>query len=103
MRICTKLNVIKAILFCVLNCVFAQTPTEYGFGILPGNTYVGHYENVNVGTGNMHIEIPVVELPGRNGHDYSLSLQFNGQIWSGSEYFDYNHVEHVAWRQVTGD
>ena len=101
MRICTKLGVTTAFLFCVLNCVFAQTLTEYGFGILSGNTYVGQHENVNVGNWNMHIEIPLVKFPGRNRHDYSLSLQYNGQIGSGSEYFDYNHVEHVPCQQVT--
>lgn len=51
-------------------------------GVHQYETYDGARENVNVGAGNVFISVPLVTLPGRNGHNYSLSLISNSQAWS---------------------
>jgi RHS repeat-associated protein len=52
-----------------------------GFGLVPYQTYLGESENINLGTGNVHIKIPLLKLPGRNGHDFELYLSYNSQMW----------------------
>ena len=37
---------------------------------------------MNIGSGNLNIQIPLVHLPGRNGHDFDLSLTYNSQNWT---------------------
>ena len=58
----------------VLLLAFAQcqsgTDESVSYGIVPLHTYLGGNENINVGTGNVNLQIPLVRLPGRNGHDY---------------------------------
>ncbi len=52
-----------------------------GFGVVPYQTYLGESENINLGTGNVNIQIPLLKLPGRGGHDFTLNLSYNSQIW----------------------
>jgi hypothetical protein len=51
-------------------------------GIKPYETYDRAQENINVAGGNLNIQIPLVHLPGRNGHDLDVSLTYNSQIWT---------------------
>jgi hypothetical protein len=62
--------------------VLAQTPDPaIGSGVFPYQTYLGEHENINLGTGNLNIQIPVLKLPGRDGHDFVVSYTYNSQIW----------------------
>src|SRR6266849_3094919 len=83
MRMCARLALAAAMVLIALNCAFAQDP-QYGYGVLSGHTYVGDHEQINVCTGNLHLEVPLLKLPGRNGHDYTLALSYNSQLWSGA-------------------
>jgi len=47
--------------------VSAQEP-QYGYGTLSGYTYLGNQEQINLGTGNLHIHIPLLTLPGSGRH-----------------------------------
>ena len=51
-------------------------------GIMPYNTYGGVRENINLGTGGLNLHIPLVSLPGRNGHDFSLGLLYDSKVWN---------------------
>lgn len=53
-------------------------------GVHAYETYDGARENINLGSGNVFVSIPLLTLPGRNGLNYSVSLMFNSQSWSPS-------------------
>jgi len=48
-------------------------------GIHDFETYDGAHEDVNLGTGNVVVRVPLLALPGRNGHNYSVWLLSNSQ------------------------
>src|SRR6266536_2934831 len=50
--------------------------------------YLGDHENINPVTGNLNIQIPLVHLPGRAGHDLDLKLSYNSNIWAFSTYVE---------------
>ena len=62
----------------------AQTapPAPPDLGARPYETYDSARENVNLATGNLYVSIPLLALPGRHGHDYSVSLEYNSQTWA---------------------
>jgi hypothetical protein len=51
-------------------------------GIRPNETYDRAQENINVASGNLNIQIPLVHLPGRHGHNLDINLTYNSQIWN---------------------
>ncbi len=51
-------------------------------GMHPYETYDGARENVNLATGNLYVSVPLLKLPGRNGFDFSITLNYNSQIWT---------------------
>lgn len=61
-----------------------QQPTDLGLdtGIQPYETYDRAQENVNIASGNLNITIPLVHVPGRDGHDLNVSLTYNSQNWT---------------------
>src|SRR6266436_6486158 len=77
----TTVLVIVVIAF-LIGGLSAQEP-QYGYGTLSGYTYLGNQEQINLGTGNLRVHIPLLTLPGRNGFDYSPGIDYNSQIWSG--------------------
>jgi hypothetical protein len=48
----------------------------------PTWTYDTGRENISVATGNLNLQIPIVHLPGRNGHNLDVSLTYNSQNWT---------------------
>jgi hypothetical protein len=50
-------------------------------GVQPYEAYAGVRENINLANGNVNLQIPLVSLPGRNGHDFSLSLRYDSKTW----------------------
>ncbi len=79
------------------------TPTQVSpsnaTGIESFSTYGGVRENINLATGNLNLQIPLVRLPGRNGLDLSVGLEYDSKIWQVvtdcdpfygcTSYFDY--------------
>lgn len=57
------------------------TPTN-DTGLKSYQTYSGAHENINLANGNLSLEIPLVSLPGRNGLNLNLAVQYNSKIWS---------------------
>lgn len=51
-------------------------------GIHPYETYDGVRESINLGTGNVLVSVPLLTIPGRHGHNYSVTLTSNSQTWS---------------------
>lgn len=60
----------------------APTDPNLDTGIKPYETFDRAQENVNIGSGNLEVEIPIYHLPGRAGHDYTVSLTYNSQNWT---------------------
>jgi RHS repeat-associated protein len=89
----------------ILLLSFAQgqsgTDQSVSYGIVPLHTYLGGNENIDVGTGNVHIQIPLVRLPGRNGHDYVSYLRYNSQIWHPETIIDGIGNSHYVWMMNT--
>lgn len=86
-----RFSVILVVLGAITVPGFSQVqPTDMNLdtGIKPNETFDRAQENVNIGSGNLSIQIPLVHLSGRNGHDFDLSLTYNSQNWSpvASEY-----------------
>lgn len=50
-------------------------------GIQPYGIYSGAHENINLANGNLSIQIPLVSLPGRAGHGFTLTLQYDSKNW----------------------
>jgi RHS repeat-associated protein len=86
------------LILCAVTLVaYSQTtpdPTP-GFGDVPYRTYLGENERINVATGVVTIQIPLVTLPGRNGFDYVYKFTWNSPGWhvdsvstpNGTQYF----------------
>ena len=51
-------------------------------GIQAYNTYSGSRENVNLATGDLGVQIPLLTLPGRKGFDFSLGIQYDSNTES---------------------
>jgi RHS repeat-associated protein len=59
-------------------------PFQTDGGVKPYQTYDGIRENISIATGNVNLNLPLVSLPGRNGHDFNLSATYNSQLWSAT-------------------
>ena len=82
MRLCLRLSAVIAVGLLCLSFAFAQQADPgLGAGVVPHQTYLGEKENINLGTGNVNLQIPLLHLPGRDGHDFSLGLSYSSQIW----------------------
>jgi len=55
---------------------------ENDTGLKAYATYDGNRENINLSNGNLNINIPLLNLPGRNGHDLNLTLQYDSKNWT---------------------
>ena len=64
--------------------LFAQLDMNHDTGVKPEETYDRANENVNIAEGNLNTVIPLAQLPGRNGHGFTLSLTYNSQQWTPS-------------------
>ena len=51
-------------------------------GVRPYETYEGVREDINLGTGNLHLSIPLLTLPGRSGHDLVVNVTYDSRIWT---------------------
>src|SRR6266403_1821408 len=65
-----------------------QLGPQNATGIQPYDAYGGGRENINLGNGNLNLQIPLVSLPGRNGHNLPLSIHYDSKIWV--PHYDYD-------------
>jgi RHS repeat-associated protein len=69
-----------------------STPNSVGptneTGVQPYGPYGGAHEDINLGNGNLNLQIPLLSLPGRNGHNFSLSLHYDSKIWEPSSEYE---------------
>lgn len=65
-----------------------QVTPQDSTGTLAYNTYGGGHENVNLATGNLNLEIPLVTLPGRKGHNLTVGVEFDSNIQELEATFD---------------
>src|SRR6266446_2316976 len=85
-----------AMLFAVLVIASAVCSTAWAqqigpqgtTGLQPYDAYSGTRENINLATGNLDLQIPLVSLSGRNGNNLSLTLHYDSKIWL--PHSDYN-------------
>ncbi len=64
-------------LLVIASPAFAQDPALMENGNHPEETYDGIRENVNLATGNVNLSLTLLKLPGRNGLDYLLPMNYN--------------------------
>lgn len=50
-------------------------------GLNPHTPYSLGVGNVNLTNGNLNLEIPLINLPGRAGNSYTISLEYDSKIW----------------------
>jgi RHS repeat-associated protein len=48
---------------------------------LPYVTYGGTHENINLATGDVNIQIPLLSLPGRNKLDLNIGITYDSKFW----------------------
>src|SRR5215813_4410613 len=72
-------------------------------GVNPYETYGGERENVNLGTGDLNIQLLLLKLPGRNGQDVVVQLAFDSRVWQLHGFFDQNSSEwNLDWEKDGG-
>jgi len=50
-------------------------------GLHSGGTYAGDHENISVKSGNLNLQIPLVQFAGRASDDFTFSLTYNSNFW----------------------
>src|SRR6266496_5061203 len=68
-----------------------QVTANNATGTLPYVTYGGVHENVNLSTGDVNLQVPLLSLPGRNKLDVNLGISYDSKRW----------VLHYAWNPDT--
>jgi RHS repeat-associated protein len=68
------------------------------YGTVPFSTNLKDSESVSLSNGNLHFQIPLIRLPGRNGHDFVYTITYNSQIWWGNTYVDGMGTIHKFWQ-----
>ena len=82
-----------------LSCAFGQGyDPSYQYGAVPFQTHLQGQEGVNLSSGNLHFQIPLISLPGRNGHDFAYSVSYNSQVWWGNSVVTPNGTQYF-WVQ----
>ncbi len=62
-------------------------------GIQPYVAYGGVRENINLTNGNLNLQVPLLTLPGRNGLDLGVGLEYDSKLWQ--LHWEYN--EFTSW------
>ncbi len=86
MRPLPRLLLVTASLFILPLTTLAQSqPNQINpanaTGIQPYNMYGGVRENINLMNGNVNLQVPLLTLPGRNGLDLGVGLEYDSKIW----------------------
>ncbi|MGH7771441.1 MAG: hypothetical protein ACREQA_04320, partial [Candidatus Binatia bacterium] len=105
MKTLTRLLLIAGLLLALTAALQAQSsPTGVNAGnatgIQPYNSYGGVRENINLANGNLNLQIPLLTLPGRNGHDLGIGLEYDSKIWQLHSEFIMETGEWWYWWDV---
>jgi RHS repeat-associated protein len=73
---------------CRAQSIPNQVGPQNATGTQAYDPYGGTRENINLGNGNLNLQIPLISLPGRNGHNLSLALRYDSKIWNPHSEFD---------------
>src|ERR1700730_2569571 len=75
-----------------------QIGPQNATGIQAYDPYGGSHEDINLGNGDLHLQIPLLSLPGRDGHNLSLTLNYDSKIWNPhSEYDSVSGQTFYSW------
>jgi hypothetical protein len=55
--------------------------TQSMSGVQPYQAYDGSHENIDLATGDVNIQIPLISLPGRNGHGLDLGIEYDSKVY----------------------
>lgn len=69
-----------------------QVTANNATGTLPYVTYGGVHENINLSTGDVNLQLPLLTLPGRNKLDLNLGISYDSKRW----------VLHYMWNPDMG-
>jgi hypothetical protein len=67
-------------LFSAVSLAVGAQVSRNDTGIHDGSPIVGEMENVNLKTGNLNIQIPIIEYPGRGGTKFTVGLTYNSNF-----------------------
>ena len=100
---CRVSFLVAVVILNILPSAWAQsTPND----VTPGNetgtmsyqTYGGAHENVSLSNGNLNLQIPLINLPSRNGQNLSLGLTYDSKIWTLHQDYDpYSGIYTYWW------
>jgi RHS repeat-associated protein len=85
------------VLIAVLVSVGQGYDPSYQYGVVPFQTNIKGSEQINLATGNLHFEMPLVSFTGRDGHNFVYSMSYNSQIWWGNTFVDGAGNTHNYW------
>jgi RHS repeat-associated protein len=92
---------------CGQSAPSTQVTANNQTGVVSYNTYAGDHENVNLSTGNLSVQLPLVSLPGRDHHDLTVSLLYDSRIYElkanvdsfyGFTGYSWKGVDSGGWR-----
>lgn len=105
---------ILSLLFCLApsyvrgqSAPSTQVTANNQTGVVSYNTYAGDHENVNLSTGDLSVQLPLVSLPGRDHHDLTVSLLYDSRIYElkanvdsfyGFTGYSWKGVDSGGWR-----
>jgi RHS repeat-associated protein len=102
----TRFIVIAGFILSLAALAWAQDPTviptrvnaQNRTGNLPFSTTVGSdIERVDVATGNLIVDIPIISLPGR-GMDFNFGLNYNAMFWYASRRTNIFNEDLEEWK-----
>lgn len=71
------------------------TPAESRSGLISHSSYAqDKIETVNLATGNLSVNIPLVTIGGRGSASYTVALSYNSKLWTGQSFKDINDDFH---------
>lgn len=77
-----RTSVLSAIVLLASSLTAQSNPSPNNpTGLMPYQSYSGSHENINLATGDVNISIPLFSLPGRNGHDLSISMDYDSKLY----------------------
>src|SRR5882672_3478270 len=68
-------------------------------GTNPYGTYSTGGGDVSLSNGNLSLQIPLITLPGRNGHNFVFAVQYDSKIWTPPATFGNTGEDiHYIWQ-----